>query len=121
MHEAVLGVAVLALLGIGEPLLAQELDGLVEAAVGGLQGGLAVHHAGARALAELHHRLGVGRHQDTSASAAAPAISPSAPVSVPSVSASSLASVPRPSRIASATREVISRTARIASSLPGIG
>ncbi len=36
-------------------------------------------------------------------------------------SASSLASVPTPSRIASAMREVMRRTARIASSLPGMG
>src|SRR6185436_15078714 len=82
VHEAVLGVAALTLLGVGQPLLAQELDGGVEVAIAGLQGRLAIHDASARAVAQLHHRLGVGRHQDTSASAVTSAIS------APSVSAS---------------------------------
>ena len=115
--EHTVGVATLALLGVGQPLLPEELDGRVQVPVAGLQRRLAVHHAGAGALAQLHDGLGVGRHQDASASAAA--ISPSVSASSPSLS--SLASVPRPSRMASATREVIRRTARIASSLPGTG
>src|SRR2546427_558091 len=58
----------------------------------------------------------VGGHQETSASAAA--ISLSSPSSVPPAP-SSLPRVPRPSLTASAMREVMSRTARMASSLPG--
>src|SRR3989441_12530819 len=98
-------------------LLSEVFGGLVEVAVRGVERGLAVHHAGARALAELHDRLGVGGHQETSASAAA--ISLSSPSSVPPAP-SSLPRVPRPSLTASAMREVMSRTARMASSLPGI-
>src|SRR6267143_2321172 len=119
VHEAFLGLAALALLGVREALLAQILGGLVEVAVRGVEGHLAVHHAGARALAQLHHGLGVGGHQDTSASALAISLS-SSPSSVPSPAPSSLPSVPRPSLTASAMREVMSRTARMASSLPGM-
>src|SRR5581483_1627056 len=112
----VLGVPVLALLGVGEPLLAQVLHRRLEVAVRRLQGGLAVHDAGPRLLAQVHDRPRVG-HQDTSASALSmsSASSPSATGSL-----SSLPSAPRPSLIASAMREVMSRTARMASSLPGI-
>src|SRR5262249_54891953 len=100
----------------GEALLPQILGGGVEIAVRGGQRGLAVHHARAGPLAKLHDRLGVGGHQETSASALAISCSPSGASPEPS----SLPSVPRPSLTASAMREVIGRTARMASSLPGI-
>src|SRR5262249_60001599 len=114
--DAFLGPPPLALLGVGKSLLAQIFGGSVEVAVRGGQCGLAVHHAGARPLAKLHDALGVGSHQETSASALAISSSPSGGPPEPS----SLPSVPRPSLTASATREVIRRTARMASSLPGI-
>src|SRR5207249_3870716 len=75
VHEAFLGLAPRPLLGVGEALLSEVFGGLVEVAVRGVERGLAVHHAGARALAELHDRLGVGGHQETSASAAAISLS----------------------------------------------
>src|SRR5438445_8382479 len=118
VHEAFLGLAARPLLGVGEALLPQILGGGVEVAVAGGERGLAVHHAGARALAQLHHGLGVGGHQETSASAAA--ISLSSSPSPVSAALSSLPSVPRPSLTASAIRDVMRRTARMASSLPGI-
>src|SRR5262249_13376746 len=117
VHYASLGFASLALLGVREPFLAEKFRGRLEVAVRGVQGGLAVHHSRARPLAELHDRLGVGgRHHDTSASALAISLSPSPTSPEPS----SLPSVPRPSLTASAMREVMSRTARMASSFPGI-
>src|SRR5262249_52505157 len=118
VHEAFLGFASLPLLGVREPLLPEEFGGRLEVAVRGVEGGLAVHHSRARPLAELHDGLGVGGHQDTSASALA--ISLSSSPSAISPEPWSLPSVPRPSLTASAMREVMSRTARMASSFPGI-
>jgi hypothetical protein len=48
--------------GFGEPPLAQQIDGLLHLAAGFLQRSLAVHHARARALAQLfdHLRRDVG-------------------------------------------------------------
>jgi len=79
----------------------------------------AVHHSGARALAELLHQLRARRHRQPSTSAAA--TSDGSASTSDASSASSLVRVPRPSLIASARRPVVSRTARIASSLPGTG
>src|SRR6267143_1907728 len=118
VHETFLGLAAFALLGVGQALLPQILGGVVVVAVRGGERRLAVHHAGARPLAQLHHGLGVGGHQETSASAAA--ISLSSSPSPVSAALSSFPSVPRPSLTASAIREVMRRTARMASSLPGI-
>ena len=47
-----------ALLGLGDALLAQALDGLLHVAVVFLERLLAIHHAGAGALAQLGHILG---------------------------------------------------------------
>src|SRR5262249_24866136 len=119
VHDAFLGFASLSLLGVREPFLAEKFRGRLEVAVRGVQGGLAVHHSRARPLAELHDRLGVGGgHHDPSASALAISLSPSPSPTSPEPS--SLPSVPRPSLTASAMREVMSRTARMASSFPGI-
>src|SRR5438270_6178963 len=118
VNAAFLGLAPPALPRVGQPFLPHILGGGIEVAVRGGERGLAVHHAGARPLAQLHHGLGVGGHQETSASAAA--ISLSSSPSPVSAALSSLPSVPRPSFTASAIREVMRRTARMASSFPGI-
>src|SRR5215472_6463168 len=115
-HGAVTRVAVLLLGRVGQPLLAEEFHGGLEVAAGGLQRSLAIHDPRSRAVAELLHHGGF-RHAH--ASAWATAISGSAPISAAVPSASSLLRAPRPSRMASATREVMRRTARMASSLPG--
>src|SRR5262249_6087545 len=124
-------VPVRLLRSVRQPLLAQMLDGPLEVPRGSLQGRLAVHHARSRTVAELLHHFRGRRHPDwppyapvstgacisaslTSGRRGAPSVSSAA-------SASSFAKLPAPSRTASATRAVMRRTARMASSLPGTG
>ena len=51
------GHALRPFLGLGRPLLAQHVDGLLQIAARLLERLLAVHHAGARAGAQLRHEL----------------------------------------------------------------
>ena len=61
--EALGGDAAGLLGGLREALLAQPVDRGLDVAVGLVEGGLAVHHAGAGLLAQLlHHRSGDVRH-----------------------------------------------------------
>src|SRR5207253_9053064 len=115
---ALAGLPVRSFARLGQPLLAEELDGSLQILLARLERFLAVHHAGASPIAELFHQLRARSHAQASASAIS---APSAAASGTAASPSSLPSVPRPSLTASAMREVIRRTARIASSLPGTG
>ena len=68
--EPLAGGPLAALGGLGLALDPQQLDGLLHVAVGLLERGLAVHHPGARALAQLLHvlRRDLGAHDGLSSS-----------------------------------------------------
>ena len=65
IHDAFGGDAALLLSGGGQTLFAQEVDGLVHIAARFLQRALAVHHAGARALAQLFNNFCTDFHRNT--------------------------------------------------------
>src|SRR5262249_29009456 len=118
--------------GVGQLCVGEVVDRTLEICLGGLEGGLAVHHSCSGALAEILDELG-GRCHERQASlsyepdSAEAAISASVTTGrlgeggISSAAAASLACVPAPSKMASAMREVMSRTERMASSLPGMG
>src|SRR5438128_11687567 len=108
---AIAGLPVRSFARLGQPLLAEELDGGLQILLARLERLLAVHHAGASPIAELFHQLRA--RSDAQASASAAAISaPSAAASSTAVSPSSLPSFPRPSLPASAMPVVSCLTAR---------
>src|SRR5262245_16884813 len=130
--DAVARLAVRLLRRVGEPFFSQVLDRGLELPLAGIERCLAVHHPRSGQLPELLHQFrgrGHGRRISSGYEPASTDSCISASVTTgrsgdaasSAASASSFAKLPAPSRIASAMRAVMRRTARMASSLPGTG
>ena len=118
-HHALSGDTAGLLGGSRQALLPQEVDGLLHVAFTGHKGLLAIHHAGARALTEGRYVFrSDSSHKSVSSSNYSSVSSLS---STSSTEASVICSPCLPSRTASAILEVMRRTARMASSLAGMG
>ena len=115
-HNALSGDTAGLLGGSRQALLTQEVDGLLHVAFAGHEGLLAIHHAGARALTEGRYVFGCDRCHILN-----PPWNYSSVSSLSSAAASVICSPCLPSRTASAILEVMRRTARMASSLAGMG
>ena len=121
-HDALGGNTAGLLGGGGQTLLTEEVDRLFHIALALGESLLAIHHAGTSALTQCGYILsGKSCHGNSSYCIYSSTGASSAASTVASTAASVICSPCLPSRTASAILAVIRRTARIASSLAGMG